>query len=744
MVFVIFGFEMLSAKEIIVGLLGAILFLIIFSSPVSGSKLYGWQSYTSTSRVRYMDYFNDSLQVVTAGGWLKIDPSTGGMDKITNTDGIGTNNLYYILKDSAGPVWLAGYGRLIRFHDSEFVPYLFFDRNDNLMTLFTIADDGDQLWVGTSTGLALFSKYIDDGQIEDFYFRFGNLNAESAVYDILLLGDTIWIATADGLAIADRSNPDLLKSFANWTTLRPSDFVGSSLDTVTALAYYHNKVYIGTTRDVFRLEMTPTDTSLVDISTRPNIDVKHMIPNGDSLIIYAGGGFFVYDEPSVEWNYTPTIPDLAFSSGRFIDTVHWLGDYISGIYYGADTLFFEYDDGGLPGNQVSALSSDADGNIAGGLWTDGVAVFDGTFWDQLDFDQIRNGVTSILHDDQGDIWVGSWGGGVSLIKDDTTITFKEENSALHGVHDLHSYVVVNGLARTSNYIFMLNFAARDRNPVCVVDMSDITRWESFGYADGITIDLLYSIDCYDGVFVVGTQDNGVFYYYYGQDPFDKSDDSVINLRESNSWLGSDNVKTIKFNDQGDLWVGTKFGLSKYDIGIDRFINVNLPLGFGPEVAQLAFERRGNIWMAAQNGLARYDAGIGSMQIYTTLNSGLSDNYVTALLVDRRTNDLWVGTKGGMSKLKSSIGAPAAIENVVAFPNPFIIRSSSDVLSFNYDGNAIVRIYTVSGELVREMDINIPWDGKNQQQQDVAPGVYLFLLTADDGTVGKARALLIRE
>lgn len=722
-----------------------VLFSALSSDPAVAAVYNGWQSHTSTSQVRYMDYFDDSLHVVTSGGWLRIDPSTGGMKKLTNNDGLGTNDLHYVMKDSSGAVWLAGFGRLIRSVGDELTPFLFFDGDNNLMPLYTIADDGEQLWVGTSTGLALFAKNIDGGQIEDFYFRFGDFSAQPAVKDILLLGDTIWIATSDGLAVADKSDPDLLKSFASWTTLRPSDLGGSTLDTVTALAFYRGNLYMGTTADVFRLEMTSTDTTLVDILTRPGINVKHMIVERDSLFIYAGGGFFIYNETSTWWNYTPAIPDWAFSSGRIVDTVHWLGDYVSGIYYGSDTLFFKYDDGGLPGNHVVSLSSDSEGGVAGGFGVNGVAAFDGTGWDDRDFARIGHGITSVLHDNDGNIWAGSWGDGLSLIKDDTVITFKEDNSTLHGVSDLHSYVVVNGLTKTSDYIFILNIAARDANPVRVVDMNDLTRWGSFGFQDGLTIEDLTSIDTYDGVFVAGSEDNGVVYYYYGPDPFDKSDDSVVVMRESNSWLSSDNVRAVGFDSRGTLYAGTKYGLSKYDAGIDRFVNVTTPIGFGPDVSELAFERRGIIWIGSHNGLSRYNIATGSIDVFTTLNSGLADDDIMALMVNSKTSDLWIGTGKGISVLESSIGPPESeIEKVIAFPNPFIIQDGAEVLSFNYDGVATVRIYTVNGELVKETDTNIPWDGRNQQQAHVSSGVYLLLLTAEDGSVGRGKILLIRK
>jgi hypothetical protein len=371
-------------------------------------------------------------------------------------------------------------------------------------------------------------------------------------------------------------------------------------------------------------------------------------------------------------------------------------------------------------------------------------VSDGTDWDDLEFGSIRDGVRAVLHDNQGNIWAGTWGGGLSLIREDTIITFTEENSTLHGVNDAPWYVVINSLAKTSHYMFALNFAARDGSPVRVVDMNDITRWGSFGPEQGLTNSLPHSLGCYDDVFIVGTDDQGLFYYYFGPDPFDLSDDTLAILREDNSWLSSDNIRTIEFDNDGVFWVGTKFGLSKYDWGIDRFVNVNLPLGFGPDVSHLAFDKRGSVWMGSHNGLVRFNVAASTMDHFTTLNSGLSGNTIEALLVNPVTSDLWAGTREGVSVLHSSLGTPTSrAEDVIAFPNPYVIRTGNELLSFNYDGKATVRIYTVNGELIKETDINIPWDGKNQMHEDAAPGVYLFLVTAEDGSVGRGKILLIR-
>jgi ligand-binding sensor domain-containing protein len=710
-----------------------------------------WQSYTSTSQIRAMEFFDGYIQVATSGGWLKIDPSTLELTKLINVDGLGTSDLYDIMRDASGNIWLGGYGRLVKFRNGIYTPYLFLDSDDNLLTINAIEDDNDNLWLGTSIGLALFSKSVDGGQIEDFYFRFADLNAQPIVNDVLTVGDEIYLATTDGLAIADKRNPDQLKSFANWigfSSANAPELVG---DTITALAYFENSVFLGTTENAFRMDISGNDTSFVTLATRDPDPVNDMVVDGNTLMIYARDGIYRYTSGLTDWLEISTFPSGSrFSTGKYIGGVHWTGVEDNGLYYELNGNYIVFLDGGLPYGEVTALASSSVGRIAGGFFDREIGVFDSLEWGQIDVAQIvpfgvGAGCYAVAVDNQNRIWAGSKGNGLMHIFDDTVINYDQNNSTLRGVDEGVHYVVIYGLTVSLDYLFVSNYRARDDNPISVADLSDTDRWISFGINDGITTDLTNSIDYHDGVIAIGTELSGVFYYYCGPDPFNKTDDSVAHMREDNRYLGSNNVNVVKFDNRGNLWVGTKFGLSFYDYGIDRFVNVNLPLGFGPAITSLAFDKRNNIWVGARNGLAFYNNSTEEYTVYTILNSGLPDNHVTALAVNQYSSDLWVGTKNGVARYKTFFGRVAAnLDEIYAFPNPFYIVDGSETLSFNFGGNAHAWIYSASGELVNDMEINIPWDGRNWRGEDVASGVYMILLRADDGSHGKTKVMLIRK
>lgn len=726
------------------------IFLILASIAIFAADYDGWTTYTSINEVRKVDYFNDSLQVVTSGGWVKVDPISLGINKLTNVDGLGTGDLYDILKDSDGDIWIAGYGRLIKYSTNQFSPYLFFDRSDKPMPLLSIEDDDDMIWVGTSTGLARFSKSINGGQIDDFYFRFGDLNPEPGVLDIKIIGDSIWLATSAGLAVADKSNPDLLKSYVNWTTFGLSQYPELDGDTVSALAYYNNSIYIGTNHNTYSLNIGGSDTSFVEISTREPAFVNSMQVFGDTLAIYTRNGFYIYDGITSEWSSTGSIPSARFASGVFINGTHWLGMQSEGIYYSDGGGYTRLEDGGLPGNYVTVLESNSDGIVAGGFQRRGVALFDGESWTKGGIvgtieNGVREGVRALSFDNSDNLWVGTWGNGVMKIEADQIINYDETNSTLLGISANPNYVVSNSMINFENYLFMTNYQAYDGRSVSVVDLNNNSQWRYFDRNDSLTSEFPVSIDFYDGTFAVGTQYTGVFTYYSGFNPLVETSYKADNLREDNMNLGSNSVNVVRYDNNGVLWVGHQFGLSRFDDGIPLFFDVELPLGLGPDVISLIFDGRNNAWIGTRTGLGFYNMVTGEYEVYTSLNSGLPDNQINTLSINPVTGDLWVGTPYGVSRVRSSIGIPTdKIGQVKAFPNPFIIGDGTERLNFNYDGAATVTIYTSAGEMVRRIPINIPWDGKNQSGRDVSSGVYLALLTNESGEVGRCKIMLIRN
>ncbi|MDD5656339.1 MAG: S8 family serine peptidase [Elusimicrobia bacterium] len=82
---------------------------------------------------------------------------------------------------------------------------------------------------------------------------------------------------------------------------------------------------------------------------------------------------------------------------------------------------------------------------------------------------------------------------------------------------------------------------------------------------------------------------------------------------------------------------------------------------------------------------------------------------------------------------------------IAFPNPFRTSRTGSV-SFSIPTSlqgrdAKIKVYTTSGELVRELT-GLTWDGKNKGGHPVATGSYLFVVSTDKGSA-RGRLAVIR-
>ena len=726
----------------------AILIAAISACPSPSSALdRQWQTLTSFKEVRRMCQIGDTLFLATSGGLLAIsDVNTPGVP-YTNVDGLGTTDITDILADADGCKWVTGLGRLVRINGGDFTVFLFSDDNDDLIGLHRVIDDGDNLWVGAEIGLVLFSKTVDGGQIQDSYGRFGDLPDFPTVYDIALDGDSIWLATSAGLAVADRTDPVLLKSPTRWTVLTSDALMGATA--VTRVVLLEGGAYMATDNGLLRLDRA---TSEVEVLIGTGLTIADLALENDTLFFWYNGGMgYIAEDAPVLLPVAglPSAPITGSNNGSF----RWVAVATGGVYHNLSGEYVEYPYTGLPGNYVSDITVSAGGVLTAAFTEKPAARFADGLWESYDY-WVRGGTTDMMTDSAGNTWSGTVGNGLWLLRDEGLSNYDETNSSMRGNTDNppvgETYVIILGLDTDGDYLYAACYRALNMYPIAIADMragDTLVRWDSLGVVDGITTEFVVSLDHHGGFLAVGADRDpgGVFVCNLGEDPFNRDPYSCLHYTETNSFLLSNVVRVVRFSPGGVLWVGCNNGLSRYDMGYERFVDVDLPPGVGHDVLDLEFDSRGNLWIGTSSGLARLDASTGASEAFTTSNSGLVAERIGSLHSDPFTDNLYVATNSGISILPSPIGPPSfAIEQVVAIPNPFVIRCDDDRLRFNYARKVAVRIYSVAGELVRETDTNTPWDGRNQKGEKTASGVYIFVLSDGSGEVGRGKLLLVRE
>jgi hypothetical protein len=191
--------------------------------------------------------------------------------------------------------------------------------------------------------------------------------------------------------------------------------------------------------------------------------------------------------------------------------------------------------------------------------------------------------------------------------------------------------------------------------------------------------------------------------------------------------------TLSVDRHNQVWVGTSDGIKVLE-GITEVRNYttgNSPL-LSNEVMDIEFDLHGSAIIATRDGLNILDVN-GLWKSYRT-RDGLPSGKLRAVRINRSTGEIWIGTDNGLARLDSGVYPDSTLEERYVFPNPFVLSEHEYLVFRNTPSDATVRIYTLSGRLVKELIGNL-WDGRDQSDEQVSSGVYIYSI--DTGTEEQA-------
>ncbi len=706
-----------------------------------------WESHTSFGRVQEMVVYNGDVWVATLGGLVRIDPQTMTHQTYTNVNGLGTNQLYSLCVDARNRLWVGGRGRLINYSNpNQPDGYLLTDKEGGFIEVYDIVSSpvGDSLWLADRLGVTLFlpSNDLGEGLILDTYTRFGEIERGTQARRLALDDNNVWVGTDKGFAIGDRSDVRQLKTPSGWISFFPTQMTAAvDADSVKGLVIKDDTVYIGGRNAVFRLQTDP-DTQLIDLAMYGSPIIYNMTLVGDSVFVHSErSSQFYFDGRFSElpWDSMP----IPHSTAGVIDNDGsiWNGNLLYGIYRLEGDHFILYETGGTPVNDCRRLIA-AQGKIWGAFWSAGLAYYDDGRWTTVD--NVFGLVNSLGVGPRGELWVGTWGAGAWRIESDSISHFDQTNSSLSGNPDSPSFVVISDIISTGDAVWLANLEGVG-GELSAVNPYDLEQWRNFTLIGGSSAEWVTSLTAGQGVVYTGSLNNGIYAILYSGTPFDLEDDYRWEFTSSNSAIGSDIISCLEVDGYDSLWAGTSFGLSYQALGEIFFRNVNVPDSFGPQVTAIAFDGQGSLYAGSNLGLAIRDIATGAFEHLTSRNSGLVDDVINDIYYQEEADVFWIATANGISEMKMPYKlATRDVDQVLAYPNPFVIRFGNETVRFNFSGLAKIQIFTLAGELVREIPVSGVWDGNNNNNEPVTSGVYLFNLTSGNGDTGQGKLLLIRE
>ncbi len=331
------------------------------------------------------------------------------------------------------------------------------------------------------------------------------------------------------------------------------------------------------------------------------------------------------------------------------DGAVWVGTYADGLFRWKDGEVRRFGTAdGLPSDSIWSLLEDRDGTLwigsAGGL----SRFRQGTF-DHLAHKDASDGesVWSLLEDREGALWVGTHGSGLTRLRDGVLTPFgKQEGLSGNRVFPLHE---------DPDGVLWMGLDGGGLNRVAHGTISVFTT------EDGLPSNSVWAIDtCPDGALWVGTENGIARRQGDGWRVYGKGD----GLDEPRVWA-------LRCLQDGRVLVGSLGGL--HLLHDERLTPVAPATPFKGGVRWIHQDRTGHVWFATNHDGLVHGPPDGPFEVLAEAD-GLASNHVLALHEDRH-GALWVGTRGGLSRVRD--GQVASFHSADGLPDEMIIGLVTD-------------------------------------------------------------------
>ena len=324
---------------------------------------------------------------------------------------------------------------------------------------------------------------------------------------------------------------------------------------------------------------------------------------------------------------------------------------------------------------ITSITGDDNGLLWIGTWGNGLIKFDGNtkkanrlFYETNKYNGIKsNRIQTLLSDQNNTIWIGTVGGGLYKLT--------EKSGQTKIIHYVNS---ISPFSLSDNKIFSL---CKDKNSNLWIGTfggglnklpksfqekeSNKVKFEKYIYKKndqtGLSNNFITSvIQDKSGTIWIGTFGGGINVYDQKKNLFH----AFINRPVQPASLTKNEILSLMQDKSGAIWIGTYLGkgLDKLEISKTKFHQLFKDMkansGLNDDVVWALYQDDNSIlWIGTyKGGLNKFDRRSGKFTYYkhdpSNVNS-ISDNHVR-VITDDRTGNLWIGTyNGGLNKFNKS-------------------------------------------------------------------------------------------
>jgi PAS domain S-box-containing protein len=553
---------------------------------------------------------------------------------LTTDNGLSQSWVHSIIQDKYGFIWMASEDGLNRYDGNSFRIY-----KNNIRDQYSISNNGilalfensnGDLWIGTRKGLNLYDRK------KDKFIRYPRWSERitSIAED---KNKILWVGTEVGLYTLDLKN-DSINTYSS-----PGDLSRNSVSRFVGGQIL--KIYV---------------------DSRNNVWIGSY--NGLHLYVRKDNSFINYyhDERNPNSISSDIIrPILEDNAGRlWIGTSAGLDLLTNNQEFSPKGIFKHYqniidDKKSISMGPVMALFEDDKSNLWIGIQNGGLDVINLETYNKntASFTHFKNdpkkenslsnnSIYSIIQDNQGNIWISTFGKGLNIINPlgDRFIHYKSESGDKNSLSNNQ----VNTFLEDNDFLWIGTEGGLNRynkkDDTFKQYLHDPLNKQSIGS------NAVWAI-CKDkkGNLWVGTWGGGLNRFDYKNETFEH----YYNDPKDTNSIGSNNIFSIFEDSRGNLWIGTMGGgLNMFDYKNNRFVrytesNSHLYTNYVPSIIET---KSGDLWLSNESSFERFNIKTKEFEnfIHSDNDStSLSSNKAISIYEDSKEN-LWMGTDAGLN------------------------------------------------------------------------------------------------
>jgi len=721
-----------------------------------GVPIGQWRSHLPYNKANAITENKEEVFCGTSGGLFSILKSTGEITKYSLVDGFASSDIAALSWNAYNDKLLIAYSNtnIDVMEDGKVhnYPEIFNKNIPGKKSIHAITFQNELAYLSTSFGIVVYN--LERREVKDTYFlREGGVDLE--VFEITFKDQEIFAATSAGVYQANIN--DNLFDFSKW---RKHGIQQSSPTGIfSSLVSFRNAVYGLNNNAIYKFNGSIWETSPVF-----GVDVKKLKVINEKLITIAPFRVVVYDENlnilmnSQNEQVFSSANDAVFNGKLFI------ADGNNGVVSNSNGNYHSFFPQGPNSSSVKSLNW-ANGKLIvahGGFSetnsplynNDGFSIFEKESWkiyignNYPALAEVRDVVVSHALPGSDKLYLGSYVNGLLEGSNEVFKIYNQENSSLQTTVGDAATIRVSGIASdVKGNLWVSQFGVS--KPLSVKMPGG--EWKSFSFQD--VIPNTYAE--VTGLLIDDEDQKWLTVKKQGLIVFNESTYKKIGFGDSG--LPGSTVNVTEKDNKGALWIGTDKGIAV--INDPSAIQVETPKlvenGFlrpllGQEnILAIAVDGANRKWVSSNNGVWLFNEDGTKQELnFNVKNSPLLNNKVLGIAIDKQSGEVYFGTEEGVISYKGdAIAAVDKMGKIVVYPNPVRPNYKGQIGIKGLVENAKVKITDITGTLVYQTVSKggqATWDGKNFSGSEASSGVYLVLISSEDGTdTAVSKIMIIR-